>query len=227
MNESLASALRKVAWGWILLHCNFHLGTLNILPDWLGYLLILNALSVLAGSVRSAALLIPFGMGLTGWNLVVWILAIFGGSLSFLWLDLLVTVIGLYFQFQLLTDLAELADNWFCEQGTPLRKARTIQTVLTTVLWLIGFFMVNKTGFDIADVLDGTFWGYVLTVLLLAGFITTIYIARQLFSLQRDIAYMSENQPISISSYTRPEQEPTEPDENQSAKDLPDTDTTE
>lgn len=213
MNESLASALRKVAWGWILLHCNFNLGTLNILPDWLGYLLILQALSVLAASVRSAALLISFGMGLTGWSLVTWVLDIFGVSITFLWLDLLVTVIGLYFQFQLLTDLAELADDWFCEQGTPLRKARTVQTVLTTVLWLAGFFMVNKTGFDIVEVLDGTFWGYILTVLLLAGFITTICIARQLFTLQRDIACMSENQPIPISSYTQPEQEPAEPDE--------------
>ncbi|MBQ3177459.1 MAG: hypothetical protein IJB52_06535, partial [Clostridia bacterium] len=110
MNESLASALRKVAWGWILLHCNFNLGSLNILPDWLGYLLILQALSVLAASVRSTALLISFGMGLTGWSLVTWVLDIFGVSITFLWLDLLVTVIGLYFQFQLLTDLAELAD---------------------------------------------------------------------------------------------------------------------
>ena len=213
MNESLASALRKVAWGWILLHCNFNLGSLNILPDWLGYLLILQALSVLAASVRSAALLIPFGMGLTGWSLVTWVLDIFGITIAFLWLDLLVTVIGLYFQFQLLTDLAELADDWFCEQGATLRKYRTVQTVLTTVLWLAGFFMVNKTGFDIVEVLDGTFWGYVLTILLLAGFITTICIARQLFTLQRDIAYMSENQPIPISSYTQPEQEPAEPDE--------------
>ena len=213
MNESLASALRKVAWGWILLHCNFNLGSLNILPDWLGYLLILQALSVLAKSVRSAALLIPFGMGLTGWSLVTWVLDIFGVSITFLWLDLLVTVIGLYFQFQLLTDLAELADDWFWEQGAPLRKYRTVQTVLTTVLWLAGFFMVNKTGFDIVEVLDGTFWGYILMILLLAGFITTICIARQLFTLQRDIAYMSENQPIPISSYTQPEQEPAEPDE--------------
>ena len=213
MNESLASALRKVAWGWILLHCNFNLGSLNILPDWLGYLLILQALSVLAASVRSAALLISFGMGLTVWNLITWVLDIFGITIAFLWLDLLVTVIGLYFQFQLLTDLAELADDWFCEQGTPLRKYRTVQTVLTTVLWLAGFFMVNKTGFDIVEVLDGTFWGYVLTILLLAGFITTICIARQLFTLQRDIACMSENQPIPISSYTQPEQEPAEPDE--------------
>ena len=73
--------------------------------------------------------------------------------------------------------------------------------------------MVNKTGFDIVEVLDGTFWGYVLTVLLLAGFITTICIARQLFTLQRDIAYMSENRPIPISSYTQPEEEPKEPGE--------------
>ena len=211
MNESLASALRKVAWGWILLHCNFNLGSLNILPDWLGYLLILQALSVLAASVRSAALLIPFGMGLTVWSLVTWVLDIFGITIAFLWLDLLVTVIGLYCQFQLLTDLAELADDWFCEQGAPLRKYRTVQTVLTTVLWLVGFFMVNKTGFEIIDVLDGTFWGYALTVLLLAGFIATICIARLLFSLQRDIAYQSENQPIPISSYTQPEEEPSEP----------------
>lgn len=210
MNDSLASALRKVAWGWILLHCNFNLGTLNILPDWLGYLLILNALSVLAKSVRSATLLIPFGMGLTGWSLVTWGLDIFGVSIQSLWLDLPVTVIGLYFQFQLLTDLAELADDWFCA-GRTLRKYRTVQTVLTTVLWLIGFFAVHKTAYAMADILDGTFWGFALMVLLIAGFLTTICIAHRLFSLQRDIAWATENQPIPISTYTQPEEEPAEP----------------
>ena len=87
MNESLASALRKVAWGWILLHCNFNLGSLNILPDWLGYLLILQALSVLAASVRSTALLISFGMGLTGWSLVTWVLLRFWEILLNYFLD--------------------------------------------------------------------------------------------------------------------------------------------
>ncbi|MBQ8400710.1 MAG: hypothetical protein IJX14_02155 [Clostridia bacterium] len=224
MNESLAAALRRIAWGWILLHCNFNLGTLNILPDWLGYVLILNALSVLARSVRSASLLFPFGIGLAMWSLVTWFLAIFGVSVTSLWLDLPVTVISLYFQFQLLTDLAQLADDWFCEQGSALRKFRTVQTVLTTVLWLIGFFMVNKTVYNIADVLDGTFWGFALTVLLIAGFITTICIARQLFSLQRDIAYLTETQPIPISTYACPENDPPEPDEDPSDADPSDAD---
>ena len=49
------------------------------------------------------------------WSLVTWFLAIFGVSVTSLWLDLPVTVISLYFQFQLLTDLAQLADDWFCE----------------------------------------------------------------------------------------------------------------
>jgi hypothetical protein len=34
--RSLIDAIGRVAWGYLFLHLNFSLGTLNLLPNWLG-----------------------------------------------------------------------------------------------------------------------------------------------------------------------------------------------
>ena len=43
MNEEnkldLCMAVKQIAWGYVLLHFNINLGTFNMLPNWLGYLL--------------------------------------------------------------------------------------------------------------------------------------------------------------------------------------------
>ena len=79
--EKLAGAVKFIAWGYILLHLNFNLGTLNILPNWLGYVLMLQALPILGNDEPSAPLLRPLGIILALWEGALWALAIFGGSL--------------------------------------------------------------------------------------------------------------------------------------------------
>lgn len=210
MNDSLSASLKRIAWGWILLHCNFNFGTLNILPDWLGYIMILNGLAAVSKTVRSASLLYSFGIGLALWDFAGWFFALFGASIPGIWLSLFAAVVGLYFRFQLLTDLASLADAWNCEQGNSLRKLRTIETIATTVLQMT---ISGKHSYTLVELLDETFWGYLFVIVLLVGFIATVCIAHQLFSLQKDIAYYTEPQPIPISSYTQPEEKPQEPDD--------------
>lgn len=107
---SMYEALTHVAWAYLLLFLNFNLGTLNLLPNWLGYLLILSALDPLGTQAPSAPLLAPLGKVLAGWDGFVWVMALFGrDALSLYPLDLIVGILGLYFHFQLLTNLAEIA----------------------------------------------------------------------------------------------------------------------
>ena len=74
MNEKpdLYKPLSHIAWGYLLLHVNFNLGTLNVLPNWLGYLLILSALEPISQLVPSSLLLRPLGKVLAAWEGVLW-----------------------------------------------------------------------------------------------------------------------------------------------------------
>jgi len=68
-HQKLCSAVKSIAWGYILIHLHLNLGTIDILPDFAGYLLILGALPALGQPEPSALLLKPFCVGLVLWNL--------------------------------------------------------------------------------------------------------------------------------------------------------------
>ena len=134
-----AHAAGTIAAGFLLLHVNFNLGTLNILPDWLGYLLILRALPSLEQGVPSAGLLKPLGTGLTVWEGIRWVIAIFGGNVNAVWAEviglaqLVAAVAALYFSFQLFTNLAELAQQYGCPEQKRLLTLRTWRTIGLTL----------------------------------------------------------------------------------------------
>lgn len=130
--EELCRAVESIAWGYNLIHLDVNIGTLNILPDWLGYLLLLGVLSVLEKEVKTAALLRPLGILLVLWNSILWLTTLFGISFEPYLLTTLALVIDLYFHFQLLTDLAELAERRKCPEKKSILTLRTVRTVMIT-----------------------------------------------------------------------------------------------
>ena len=141
MNRAnLYLALTKVAWAYVLLHVNFSLGTLNLLPNWAAYLLLWQAIALLGGDLRDLTLLKPFCVLLGVWDGADWLCALFGTSLEGLTapFHLILAAVSVYFHFQLLTDLALLAESREGCGGLarPLRLCRNIDAVLTTLLVL-------------------------------------------------------------------------------------------
>ncbi|MBQ7322886.1 MAG: hypothetical protein IJW99_12365 [Clostridia bacterium] len=136
--DKLCRAIKHIAWAYVLIYLDVNLVTLNILPNWLGFLLILLALPALADEVPSAALLRPFAILLAAWEGFEWLVRLFGASieadLSFLILT--VSVTALYFHFQLLTDLAALSEKYGCPQTGKLLQLRTVDTLIATALAL-------------------------------------------------------------------------------------------
>ena len=57
---NIRRALSQIAIAYLLLHLDLNLGTLNVLPDWAGYLLIFSAIGQLSGELRDLPLLRPF-----------------------------------------------------------------------------------------------------------------------------------------------------------------------
>lgn len=131
--DQLAKAFGKVAWSYIFLYMDFNFLVVNVLPDWVGYLLILPALPALAERVPAVILLKPLGVVLALWHGLNWGLGIFGGSIEIYILDVLEAVLALYFFFQLLTNLAEILRQMGFPEEKKILQLRTVQAVLITL----------------------------------------------------------------------------------------------
>lgn len=132
-SETFCPPVKWIAWGYILLYFNINIGSLDLLPAWLGYLLFLEALPILAQAWPTASLLRPFAIGLAAWNGVTWI---FGVAWCPEIISVIIGIIALYFHFQLLTELASLARQFGCPQEKRLLKLRTVNTLIQTILTL-------------------------------------------------------------------------------------------
>lgn len=140
--ESLYTGLSHAAWGYFFLNFDVNFGTVSVIPRFVGFLLLLSAIGKLSGERRDLALLRPLGILLAGWSGLDWLLSWGGGDVDghILFLDLLVSAARLYFEFQLLTDLAAIAESYQPE-GSDLdrriRRHRTEDVVLVTILSLL------------------------------------------------------------------------------------------
>ncbi len=174
--EALQNGLSKVAWAYILilLDINLNIGrnTLDLLPDWVGYLLLLSAIPLLAPALRDLPLLRPFCVVLAAAEAVEWTAALLTGQsllYRFLPVKALLTCLAMYVTFQLLTDLARLAE----QEGLPagrLRLCRDLNVVIRAVLFLP---------------LPWEEWMALAVALVVTGGIVCVMIAVQLFALRR------------------------------------------
>ena len=65
---TLGMAVKKIAWGYILIHSAISIGTLDLLPDWLGFSFMLAAIRKLQEEEESMGLLEPLAKILIVWN---------------------------------------------------------------------------------------------------------------------------------------------------------------
>ena len=137
--KKLAHAIGLVAWGYVFLYFNLTLGSLNIIPNGVCYLLIGKAIGQLKDASPAIALLSPLSILLAALELCFWVFALIGidGQNYFLkLLGLLLAILSLYFHFQLLTDLVALLQRAGISGTKKLLLLRTVRTVLAAVMAL-------------------------------------------------------------------------------------------
>lgn len=171
--EKLQKAIKQVAWGYVLLHFDLNLGTMDIMPNWCSYLLFISALNTISETVPAAKLLRPFGVILTVWESFSWCTKLVGATASLGIISLMVTVVNLYFHFQLLTNIAEIATLYNCPQTGRIITLRTVRTVMTT------FFMLP---------LPWAEYELMLWMIVIEQLIVAIWICSVMFSLRRSLA---------------------------------------
>ena len=137
IRQKYQRALAKIAWGYILICFDINFGVnghaVSILPKWAGFLLIFMALDGVALMERSAAALKPIGLVLTLEAAIGWCAALIGLDWNYPWIQILIILLNLYFQFQLLTNLADIAQRAGSAYGKSLRILRTVLTVILTL----------------------------------------------------------------------------------------------
>lgn len=134
--------LSHAAWGYFFLNFDFNLGTVSVIPRFVGYLLLLSAIGKLSGERRELELLRPLCILMALWSGADWLASWIGGNVGghILFLDLLMEAAGLYFHFQFLTDMAALAETYQGEGdglAGRLRNCRTVYVVMSTAVALL------------------------------------------------------------------------------------------
>ena len=193
--ETLYRGLSHAAWGYFFLHIHFKLNRVDILPVFVGWLLLLSACQKLAGARRDLALLRPLAVLLAVWNGADWLAAWMGQSVKghILFLDLLIAVAVLYVHFQFITDMAALAEQYQAEGDAldqRLRRRRTAYIELVTATALI---------FDVPAGLLGEWREMVALALAVAACIVALLVMTALFSLRRCFRETEADGPSSFS----------------------------
>ena len=140
--EKLYSGIGKVAWGYFFIYFDLKINGISLLPAFIGYFLLLSAVRGLGEVERELKLLRIPGAILASWHLATWLCSL--GPLNFVGalpiVDLLISIVNIYYQFQLLTNLASIASA-NQPAGSALDRqilgCRTLQTILLTVIILV------------------------------------------------------------------------------------------
>ena len=174
--NTLSSAIKKIAISYILIYLHINISVIDILPDWLGYFLIVSVLPVLSQKEKSAQLLRPFGIAIGVWNILEWVLKIAGAELNLSVISLVFSIITIYFHFQLITNIANLDIEE--PKKKRLLNLRTATVILHTVLT---FSLFIPTVIDV----DNEIYTYILMIMLIPQLIICFWISGELFKISK------------------------------------------
>lgn len=190
-HERLYRGVSRAAWAYFFLYFDVNLGSLNILPDFVCYLLLWSAIGCLEEEERDLTLLRPLCVLLGAWAGADWLFTLFQEPLDgqFPPVDLFLAVAALYFHFQLFTDFAQLAARYQppgVALDRRLLRLRTVHTLLLTAVAVLTWPFPNGTQLSFSD---GSFQeklaGLLLLGLALAGLVVALMLMFGLFALRK------------------------------------------
>ena len=178
--QKLEHSLSKVIWGYVFLYFNININQVSLLPDFVGYLLFLSAIEGLKEEERELTLLKTFGVILAIWDAAAWATSWVSVEIGGRWLfaDLLISVINIYFQFQFVTNLAAIAERHQTGEDDlhgKMLKYRTWQTVILTVVTIVTELLTPEL----------TAWAYLSILMMLVYLILAFCLIKAIVDLRR------------------------------------------
>lgn len=182
--EEFAAAIKLAAWGYIFILFNINIGTLDLLPNWLGYIFLLVSAGKMANHIDGAKHLRVLAMILTASSAVDFVEQLFSFSIlsGFYVVSIIISVVGLYFHFEFLTYTADIAEKFAPEKKKGIIISRNAYVILNCVTTVWVLFL----GELVEEYVYSTF------LLIIAQFCVMIYICRSLFSLAKALRENAE-----------------------------------
>lgn len=159
-------AIKKVGYGYLIIMFDITIGTINIIPNWLGYILFYQSINVISQYEKSTELLKPLNIFVFIYELILW-----GFNIAAIGIDnyvviVIKTAILLYFHFQLLTNIADIAKSHHSIHANRIYQLRNIDVIFTTLIGLP---------------IHWEYFGIIVYALILIGFIIGAWICRIMF----------------------------------------------
>lgn len=178
--RKLYDGISKAAWGYFFIYFNININSVSLLPSFIGYLLFLSAINYLQDEERELSLLYTLGVILAVWHGIAWLASWGSFNLDGAWqfIDIIISLVNLYFHFQLLTNLASIATKYQpegYEQDAKLLRYRTLQTVMLTAITIITYLHPWLS----------EIWTYISVVMLIVYLIAGISLMKALFDLRK------------------------------------------
>ncbi len=187
--DRLCRGISRAAWGFLFLYLDININEVSITPAFLGYILIVLALADLKEEVPELGLLRTLGIILAVLEFFNWVTKSFGMEfgVSLDVIDVLSSVVSLYFNFQFLTNIATIASKYLTESsGIPAKLIlyRNIQVVTVAAETVLSMIAPTKN--------IGILTALVIAALIVA-FVVCLLIVIQLFKLRKGIRALNSN----------------------------------
>lgn len=173
--KKLSSYLRIIAVGFLLIYLNFSINGINLIPKWIGYLLILMNISILKDRTAYYSYIRILSIFTAVWSAIEWILAIFAVSMNHILISLPTGILFAFFHFLLISNLADFSLE---ESGQKRLRTSAIVNLVLNLLTLV--FLVIP------------YLQFISLVTGIAELIVIIWIIVELFLLSKAVRYKEE-----------------------------------
>lgn len=179
--DRLYRGFSRAAWGYFIIYFNIYIGSVSLLPTFVGFMLFSSAIKALAAEERELSLLRPLCLILGLYHAADWLACWFGVTVSGLWqpLDIIIAVVNLYFHYQLMTNLASIIRRHpsppSFNDHMKIIGYRNVQTVMLTAILALSF--LAETFPDLHTV--------VTLILLIVDIIASLALMMLLFRIRR------------------------------------------
>ena len=148
--EAYVKSLKNIRNAFLLMYFSINLGTIDILPAWLGYIFMYYSILDISKEEKTALLLKKLVTSLIVYNFMIWICKILNFNLDIHIIREIFMIISIYVDFQLMTHIIDISIRHQSKMTSKLRNVRNIHVILLTYLSL----SVYLTDFSILIILN-------------------------------------------------------------------------
>ena len=148
---SLCKSIGYILWGYVFILFHINIGSVDILPDFVGYILLVMGIIKAADELEHASVLKGLSVALAAWSAFIWVCGIFSfSSTVFTYISSSSGIVDIILNFMLLSELAGMCTKYQAENQKLDKKLITARNMYTfcigaSVLSSLLLLIISKT----------------------------------------------------------------------------------